>query len=146
MPRAVNEEQAVYEFSCNIKLRINDINFAGHVGNSQMIAIAHDARISLLKDLRLLEQNLGDGKTGIVIADITANFKAEIFLRDTVTVKSHIGETGKSGFRIFHRVESNGGVAAFIETGIVAFDYVQRKSTQIPEEFFEALNNYLKGR
>ncbi len=142
MGRVRNKIHAEYEFSCNIELRVGDFNYVGHVGNSQMIGIVHDARIKLLKSLGLSERNLGDGKTGLVIADITANFMAEVFPNDIVIVKSHIGEIGKSGFRIFHCIMNNQNTAALIETGIVAFDYKDRKRTKIPIEFLEALNTH----
>ncbi len=143
MGRVKNEKQAKYEFSCNIELRVGDFNYVGHVGNSQMIGLVHDARIKLLKELGVSEKNLGDGKTGLVIADITANFKAEVFPGDIVAVKSHIGDIGETGLRIFHCVTNNQNTAALIETGIVAFDYQERKRASIPKEFLDALMAYI---
>ncbi|MCP4163109.1 MAG: acyl-CoA thioesterase [Deltaproteobacteria bacterium] len=143
MPRVKNDLKDIYEFSCIIEVRMGDINIGGHVGNSQMIAITHDARIKLFKELGLTELNLGDGKTGTVVADISANFKAEVFLDDNVVVRSQIGEILKSGFRLFQCVECNGKTAALIETGIVAFDFEERKGTALPEVFKKRLQDYL---
>lgn len=142
MARVRNELQKDYEFSCDIELRVGDFNYVGHVGNSQMIGIAHDARVKLLNELGVSEQDLGNGRTGLVIADITANFKAEIFPGDQVAVKSHIGDIGESGFRIFHCITANQTTAALIETGIVAFDYQERKRAEIPGTFLDALALY----
>ncbi len=143
MPRVKNDLKDTYEFSCIIEVRMGDINIGGHVGNSQMIAITHDARIKLFKELGLNELDLGDGKTGMVVADITANFRAEVFLDDHVVVRSHVGEIWESGFRLFHCVECNGKIAALIETGIMAFDFEERKGTTLPEAFKESLQDYL---
>ncbi len=145
MPRVRNEVQKEYEFKCKIEVRMNDINMGGHVGNTQMIAITHDARIKLYKELGISELDLGDGKTGMVVADIAANFKAEVFLDDEVIVRSHIGEIGNTGFRLFHNVESNGITAALIETGIVAFNFKERKAAGLPQAFEERLQNYLNS-
>lgn len=142
MGRVKNELQAEYEFSCDLELRVSDFNYVGHVGNSQLIGIVHEARIKLLKELGASEQNLGDGKTGLVIADITANFKAEVFPGDSVAVKSHIGDMGETGFRIFHCITASEKTAALIETGIVAFDYQARQRAQVPEGFLEALKKH----
>ncbi len=143
MPRVRIEVQKDYEFSCNIDVRMNDINVGGHVGNSQMIAITHDARIKLYKDLGLSELDLGDGKTGMVVADIAVNFKAEVFLDDNVVVRSHVGEVGSKGFRLFQRVECNGKTASLVETGIVAFNFKERRASVLPEEFKERLQDYI---
>ncbi len=142
MGRVRNELQDKYEFSCAIELRVSDFNFAGHVGNSQLIGLVHEARIKLLKQLGASEKNLCDGKTGLVIADITANFKAEVFPNDIVSVKSHLGEIGEAGFRIFHCVTANQKTAALIETGIVAFDYQKRQRSKVPDVFLKALSQY----
>lgn len=142
MARVKNELQSNYEFSCDLDLRISDFNIAGHVGNSQMVGLVHEARIKLLKELGASEFNLGDGKTGSVIADITVNFKAEIFPDDIVSIKSHIGDIGETGFRIYYCIESNGKPAALIETGIVAFDYKERKRAAVPKELLDALAAY----
>ncbi len=143
MPRVKNELKETYEFSCVIEIRMADINIGGHVGNSQMIAITHDARIKLFKELGLVELDLGDGTTGMVVADISANFKAEIFLDDYVIVRSHVGEIEKNGFRLFQCVECNGKAAALIETGIVAFNFEKRKASALPEAFKKRLQGYL---
>ena len=141
MGRVRNELQDEYEFSCAIELRVGDFNYVGHVGNSQLIGLVHEARIKVLKQLGASEQNLGDGKTGLVIADITANFKAEVFPNDIVSVKSHVGDMGETGFRIFHCITANQKTVALIETGIVAFDYQTRQRVQVPEGFLVALRN-----
>ena len=144
MGRVRNKLQDKYEFSCAIELRVSDFNYVGHVGNSQLIGLAHEARIKLLKQLGASEQNLCDGKTGLVIADITANFKAEVFPGEIVSIKSHVGEMGEAGFRIFHCITANDKTAALVETGIVAFDYQTRQRAKVPDVFLRAFSQYKK--
>lgn len=144
MPRSQNKLQESYEFSCEIPLRLSDINFAGHVDNARMISLAHEGRAKAFNALGMTEIDLGDGRTGILVADITANLKAEIFLDDEVVVKTHLGEIGEKSLRTFHCIEKNGEVAALIESGLVCFDYIDRKVSAIPERFREKLGQYLK--
>ena len=143
MARSQNELQNVYEFSCEIPLRISDINYAGHVDNSRIVSLAHEARAKAFFELGFSEIDFGDGKTGMVVADITANLKAEIFLGDKVVIKTHIDEMGEKSIRVFHCVEANGQVAALVESGLVAFDFKARKVSAIPEIFREKLSAYV---
>ncbi len=144
MPRVSNKVQKSYEFSHIIEICDDDINIGGHVGNTQMIDLTHDARLSMFKELGIVDLDLGDGKTGIVVADISANYKAEVFLNDVLDIKCHIGEMSDKSFRMFHCLEKKGHVAALIEIGFVAFDFKDRNVTSIPDVFKKRLADYLK--
>ena len=144
MSRIVLTELQSYEFNWVMDVRISDINYGAHVGNSQMIGIVHDARIRMLQELGATEGDLGDGRTALVIADIGANLKSESFLGETLTVESHIDDIGDKGFRVFHRVSSGERLVALVETGIVALDTVKKCVGPLPEQFLGAVNSIQK--
>lgn len=135
MPRIKLEEQSQYEFSFPVTLYPRDINYGGHLGNDSLASLIGSARAHMLYSMGLNENDLGDGKTGIIMADLVINFKSEAFIFDDIEIGTHIGEMRSSGFRIFHRVSKNGTVVALAETGIAGFDHGRKKMSPVPESF-----------
>jgi acyl-CoA thioesterase FadM len=85
--------------------------------------------------------NLGDGQTGIIMADLVVNFLEEGFMLDRLDIDSHIGEMTQRSFRIFHRLTKGGKILALAETGIVTFNYAERKIAPVPQSFQQTLEN-----
>lgn len=144
MPRVKLEEQPEYAFSHTVTVRVTDLNYGSHLANSALVELLHEARARLFHQLGCSEVDLGDGHTGIIMADLAINFKAEGFLFETLRIDSHIAELGRKSFRIFQRVRKEEGLVALAETGIVTFDYRVRSPAVVPETFVLALQSYLK--
>jgi acyl-CoA thioester hydrolase len=141
MPRTKLEAQPSYEFSCTIGLQPRDINYADHLGNDSLVSIIGTARASMFRSMGLREGDLGDGRTGIIMADLTVNFKAEAFMFDELQIDTHVGEMSRTGFRIFHRITKGVTVIAFAETGVVAFDYSKKRIGHVTETLINRLND-----
>ena len=136
MPRIKLDPQDRYRHTYETTIEVTDLNYGNHMGNDALVGIIHRARVHLLHRLGAVENNLGDGKTGILLTDLVVNYKGEGFLFDTLIVESTIGELRPKGFRMFHRITTEQNrLIALAETGIVAFDYHKRKVAQIPEAF-----------
>lgn len=117
-------------------VEVTDLNYGNHLGNDALVGIIHRARVHFLHWLGASENDLGDGKTGILLADLIVNYKEESFLFDKLSVESSIGEVRSKGFRMFHKITGGQGqLIALVETGVVAFDYQKRKVARIPESF-----------
>lgn len=117
-------------------VEVTDINYGNHLGNDALVGMVHRARVHFLHWLGASENDLGDGKTGILLADLIVNYKEESFLFDKLSVESSIGEVRSKGFRMFHKITAeHGRLIALAETGVVAFDYQKRKVARIPESF-----------
>ena len=141
MPRITLYEQPNYEFQFNTTVQASDLNYANHLGNDTIIGMIQDARANIFFDLGFSELDLGDSETGIIIADLVVNFKAEGFMFDELRIDSHIGEVKDKSFRIFHRIIrfKDKKLIALAETGLVVFNYKHRKITDIPEAFAKKL-------
>ena len=124
--------QNIYETT----VEVTDINYGNHLGNDALVGIIHRARVHFLHRLGASEYDLGDGKTGILLADLIVNYREESFLFDKLSVESNIGEVRSKGFRMFHKITAEQGrLIALVETGLVAFNYQKRKVARIPESF-----------
>lgn len=137
-------ERDAYEFQCPIQVRPQDVNYGGHLGNDHLISIMGVARALLFRSLGLSELDLGDGQTGIIVADLAVNYRAEAFMFDELLIETHVGEIGDKGFRMFHRVTKDSTLIALVETGFVTYNYAKKKTTAIPTSFLQQLRRQNK--
>ena len=143
IPRIKLQEQSHYRFQYKRKIRKSDLNYAGHLGNDNIISLIQEARIAVFNELGFTELDLGDGSTGIIIGDLAVNFKAEGFEGDELLIESQFSEPQKNSIRLFYRVTrvTDRVIIAFVETGLVAFDYESHKPSEWTDKFMEYLKN-----
>ena len=121
-------------------VRVDDINYGGHLGNERLLLIAQQARIEFFQSLGYSGE-LGFGnQVGIIMADAAIEFKAEAFLGDRLTVELAISGPSKYGFSMYYRVTKAQKTVALIKTGILFMNYAERKLCSIPSEFAEKVN------
>ena len=143
MPRVKLEEQPNYEFTHTVTVRVTDLNYGNHLANDALVGLIGEARVQVLRQLDAREFDLGDGQTGIILADLAVNFKAEGFLFDTLQIDSHIGDISRKSFRMFHRItKKDGQPLALAEAGIITFSYAERQVASIPTVFLQAVERY----
>lgn len=141
MPRMPLAAQPDYEFTHSLTVRATDVNHAGHLGNEALLGLVHEARAHFLKQLGFDPMVGAAHKVGLIIADLVVNFKTEAFAYDLLQVDCQIDEIQEKSFRLFHRVRRGEQVIALVETGMVAYDYTNKKAVPIPDEFLVVLKN-----
>jgi acyl-CoA thioester hydrolase len=141
MPKIKLVEREDYEFQTSIKVRPQDVNYGGHVGNDNLVSLVGTARARLLHGLGLSELDLGDGETGVIITDLIVNYKAEAFLFDELIIETHFDEFAEKGFRMFHRVRKDSKLVALVEIGFAAYDYAAKKTSPLPASFLNRLTD-----
>ena len=139
MPRVKLMEHEAYEFRFPLQVRPQDVNYAGHLGNDNLISMVGAARAHLVRSLGFSEMDLGDGQTGMIITDMAVNYRAEAFMFDELLFETHIGEVGPKGFRMFHRITRGSTCIALVETGIVTYNYPIKAKSPIPAPFLKCL-------
>jgi acyl-CoA thioester hydrolase len=120
---------------CSIPVRITDINYGNHLGNDAVAGIVHEARMIWLQGHGFTELDVAG--TGLIIADLAVVFNAEGFYGDTIDVQIACGEITRVGFELYYELTArrNSGniLLAMAKTGMVCFDYSNRKVAPIPE-------------
>jgi acyl-CoA thioester hydrolase len=139
MPRIKLTEQEVYEFRCSIQVRPQDVNYAGHVGNDNLISLVGAARAQLFRSLGLSELDLGDRQTGLIITDLAVNYRAEALMFDELLVETHLDEFVEKGFRMFHRIRKGAKLIALVETGFASYNYAAKGTSPLPASFLKRL-------
>jgi acyl-CoA thioester hydrolase len=121
--------------SFNIPVRITDINYGNHVGNNSIVEIIHESRVQFLQQHQFTE--LDAGGTGLILNELLVEFKNESFYGDTLNVKIFVGEVSKKSFEIYYQLialRKENIVIAHAKTGMVCYNYSERKVESIPEK------------
>ena len=120
----------------SIPVRITDINYGNHVGNDAFVSIIHEARMQWLQQHGYTELNI-EG-TGLILADLIVEFKSEAFYGDIIEIIISVGEISKVSFELFHQLSATRNekniLLALAKTGMVCYDYENKKVISIPEE------------
>lgn len=133
MARVKFSVQGREAYKTTIRVRVDDVNYGGHLGNDSVLTLCHEARIRFLNEIGHSETNLY-GK-GIIMTDAMVLYKAEGNLGDKLKIAIYIDDVGRYGFDLYYALSSQGKEIARVKTGIAFFDYHQRKITACPEEF-----------
>ena len=139
MARVKIELPEKFIYKTEIPIRINDINYGGHLGNDAVLSIAHEARLRFLKQHNFTELNAGGA--GIIMVDAAVQYKAEGFYGDILMVEIAVTDITGVGCDFVYRCtnKNTGTVIAIVKTGIVLFDYDKKKVVSVPEKFISVL-------
>ena len=136
MARVKIELPGSFRFSALIPVRITDINYGGHVGNDTVLSIIHEARMQFLHQYGYTEMDFSG--TGMIMSDVTIEFKNELFYGDTVKASVAMTEISKVSFAFYYKLEKETGgklmVAAVARTGMVCYNYDAKKIAPVPEK------------
>ncbi|MBL6989464.1 MAG: thioesterase family protein [Bacteriovoracaceae bacterium] len=129
-------------FKTQVTLRINDINYGGHMGNDTVLSLCHEARIQFLHHFDFDELNIF-GKS-IIMSDACVVYKKEAFHRDKLEILLFIDDLNDYGFDLLYQINNlkHGQEVARAKTGIVFFDYQKRKISKCPRDFI----NFVKQK
>ncbi len=125
-----------FNFSTNIKIRITDLNYGGHVGNDSFLSLLHEARQQFLNHFGYSELQFEN--TSLIMTDAALEFKKELNYGDEVKISVAISGFDKFGFDIFYQLEIINGerliLAGKAKTGMHCYDYKNKKLMPVPEE------------
>ena len=142
MPRINIDLPGKFNYSTNIPVRITDINYGGHVGNDTILSILHEARVQFLNHYGYSELTLGGA--GLIMSDVCIEFKNELFYGDVIIASVTASEFSKVAFGIYYKLEKQINdkiiLIAIAKTGMVCYDYVNKKIVQVPQEVKDKLS------
>lgn len=122
-------------FSTDLKIRIGDINYGGHVGNDSMLSIVHEARVRFLQHYGFSEVDI-DG-VGMIMTDAVLAYKAESFYGDELVIRVAIAELTRTScdFLFLITNKETGKEICRAKTGVAFFDYKTRRIREMPAKF-----------
>lgn len=126
-----------------IPVRITDINYGNHLGNDSLVSIVHEARVQWLKSNQYSELEI-EG-VGLIMSDLAVEYLNESFYGDELQINIAATEITKVSFELYYTVKAirneNTILIAKAKTGMVCYDYGNKKVAAVPEKLVSILNN-----
>ncbi|MCX8481239.1 MAG: acyl-CoA thioesterase [Sediminibacterium sp.] len=131
-----------FSFCYSTTIRLSDLNYGNHVGNDKYLTLLQEARMAFLQSKLYTELNI-DG-VGIVVADAAIEYKKELFYNDEIKIYVQAANFISIGFDLFYKVEVIKNdlpiIVAKAKTGIVTFDYINRKKKSLSQQAINKLS------
>jgi acyl-CoA thioester hydrolase len=125
-----------FSFTTSIPVRITDINYGGHAGNDTVLSLIHEARMQFLKSHGYSELNF-EG-VGMIMSDVGIEWKSELFYGDVVIASITASGFSKVSFDLYYKLEKEVAgkkvLVAVAKTGMVCYDYNNKKIVGVPDE------------
>ncbi len=132
-----------FSFSTSMIIRITDLNYGGHVGNDRFLAFLQEARQAFL--LHHGYEELSIAGVGLIMADAAIEFKRELNYGEELIISVKADGFDKLGFDLLYKLEVAKGnekiLAGKAKTGMLCYDYQQKKKVPVPEEVIRKLGN-----
>jgi len=117
-----------FNFSTVLNVRINEINYGGHLGNDSFLSLFQEGRLRYLKQFDWSELTIGED-TSLIMSQAHINFKAEAFWGDSLKILVRITKMDKIRFTFEYQIESAENEKKVVATGytdMVGFDYLNK--------------------
>jgi acyl-CoA thioesterase FadM len=127
-------------FATELPIRVDDLNYGGHLGNDRVLTLAQEARVRWLRSQGLSELDVGGG-AGLILADAAVTYRSEGRLGMVLRVDLGLGEVRTRGFELLYRFGDTvtGREIAVAKTGVLCFDYAAHKVVSLTAPLRAAL-------
>lgn len=135
MARIKIELPAHFHFKTEIPIRVTEINYGGHLGNDSLLSIIQEARVQFLISIGSSELNFFG--VAMIMSDVAVIYRSEAFYGDVLKVEIAVAEISRVGFELLYKISESktNREIAIVKTGMVSFDYKNRKVVSVPDEF-----------
>jgi len=132
----------VFIFSTEMKIRVTDLNYGGHVGNDRFLALLQEARMDFLAFYGYSELNV-EG-VGLIMRDAAIEFKKELHYHQTIQIDVAITGIDAMGFDFYYKIHIKDNkeltLAATAKTGMLCYNYQEKKLAPVPAKFVEKMS------
>lgn len=124
-----------------VQLRFSDVDQFGHVNNSVYFSLYDLAKTTYVKDVF---GNISWDTTGMVVANINANFFSPVFFYDDIVIETAIVHIGNKSFTLLQRavLATTGEVKCECRTVMVLYNINELKPIVIPQEYKDIVSKY----
>ncbi|MCU0357224.1 MAG: acyl-CoA thioesterase [Cyclobacteriaceae bacterium] len=130
-----------------IQIRFKDIDRMGHVNNAVYLTFIETARVHYF-DSVVGHGNKWSHSVGLILARTEIDYKAPVFLRDTISVLTRCARIGTKSITIeWVMVRENSPTEEVVAQGIsvlVCYDYDKNATIAVPDEHRRLLEAYEK--
>lgn len=129
-----------FQFRTEMKIRVTDINYGGHLGNDSVLSIMHEARIRFLNSLGYSESDVEGA--GIMMTDCHINYTSQGFYGDEIIIYVSAQNPERNGCDFIYKIinKNNSFEIARGTTSIVFYNYTLKKLQNTPENFSKKIS------
>jgi len=127
-----------FPFEISLETRFRDVDSMGHVNNAVYVTYLEQARVVFLQDVAGLDTR----ESGIVIADLSIDYRRPIDLGGTVTVGLRVDDVGTRSIEQAYEIRADGDLAATARATTVHVDPETGESVPIPDEWRERIERH----
>ncbi len=141
MPRIKLQLPQHFIFKTEITVRISDINYGNHLSNDVYLSYMHEARMQFFAHFGFSEMNLAGAS--VIMGDTAIVFKQECFYGDVLIIEVTAADFGARSFDLYYRFikKATNEIACEAKTGMVCFNYNERKTVEVPPAFKKLFNS-----
>ncbi len=134
-----------YVFSTQISVRVDDVNYSGHLGNDRVLTLVQEARVRFLREYGFSETDVGG--PGLIQLNATVLYEAEGELGDPLNIATTPGGISPMGFDFYARLTNQESevVLANVRTAMIGYDTNQGQPVRLPEPFLDTLNKLVQS-
>ena len=114
------------------QVRFRDLDSLGHMNNAVYATFLEQARLACLSQHGALVQNM-------ILARLEIDFRSPVELGETIEIAVTPTRVGTKSFDLEYVLRAAERVVAEAKTVLVAYDYAEARSVEIPDEWKERL-------
>ncbi len=133
-----------FKFFHPIEVRYGDLDPQGHVNNAKFLTYFEQARGYYLVHLDLFGMDQSFEELGVIIADIHIHYRAPVTWGTPIKVGVRTARIGSRSLTLEQCV-MNSSIERLYADGtviLVAYDYRERKSIAVPDEWRERISKF----
>jgi len=127
-----------FPFKTEIRVRVTDANYAGHLGNDSVLSLVHEARDRCLRAYGFTEFDIAG--TSIIMSDAAVMYRSEAYPGENLLIEVAVGDVHRKGCDFLYRCTcaDDGREVARVKTGVVFYSFDEKKMRPVPKEFLRA--------
>ncbi len=129
-----------FKFAIPLTVRINDLNYADHVGHQHYFSFFQESRAAYLKQFGCTEMNIGGLST--IMSEANCKYKLQLFLNERVQVACRVSELRPKRFTMVYEIKKNNTACAAGLTISYCYNYQSNKIVNLPDEFVRAVQEF----
>lgn len=133
-----------YKFFHPTEVRYGDLDPQGHVNNAKYLTYFEQARIYYMIQLGLFSKDQSFMEVGVIVADIHITYHAPTHYYDHIKAGVRTAKIGNKSMTWEQCVMNaeTGEVAASGTIILVAYDYVEKKTIPVPDEWKRKIREF----
>jgi acyl-CoA thioester hydrolase len=122
-----------------------DTDAGGVLHHAKYVEIAERGRHHWLKQRQLSFSQLTDEyNLSLVVHDISANYKAAIFLEDEINIRTQLKKIDRAGLEWLTHIEKNGNMSCKVTTKMVCLNAKTKSIVSVPNFLISELGSQIE--